>query len=223
VSFSSQGFARAERRRVALAAMVQCLLWLTASFAPLAGAASPATQRAIWPADSLFHVDPPLETAAGRSTSFAATGGRVQIVTMFYASCPMACPLTIETLKNVEAQLPVAERAELGILMVSVDPERDTPAALNALATKRRVTDSRWTLARASVADTRKLAAVLGIQYRAMGTGDFDHSSTLVLLDRHGRVLARSNKLGVPDPAFITTVRKALDIQPPRTAIEKES
>jgi protein SCO1/2 len=161
------------------------------------------------PPDSLFHVNPKLETADGRETTFAATGGRVQIVTMFYASCPMACPMIIGTLRNIDKALPVAERRNLGVLMVSIDPQGDSPAALKALAAEHRISDPRWTLARTTASDTRALAAALGIQYRALGNGDFDHSSTMVLLDAEGRVLARSSKLGVPEPGFLDAIRKA--------------
>jgi len=55
------------------------------------------------------------------------------------------------------------------------------------------------------------LAAVLGVQYRALDNGDFDHASVLVLLDAGGRVLARSRKTGVPDPEFLAAVRAAAD------------
>jgi protein SCO1 len=226
----SRRSSRTARRHVTVAAVAQCLLALSAL--STAAAAAPVERRAAGneasapakglPSDSLFNVDVPLETAAGHSTSFAATGTRVQIVTMFYASCPMACPLTIDTLKNVESQLPAIERSKLGVLMVTVDPQNDTPAVLSAVAAERHVTDSRWTLARASSADTRKLAAVLGIQYRAMGADDFDHSSTLILLDRQGRVLARSSKLGVPDPVFVAAVRKALAAASLRASVEKK-
>jgi protein SCO1/2 len=138
----------------------------------------------------------------------------VRIVTMFYSSCPMACPLTIDTLRGIDAALSPAERAQLDVLMVSIDPQRDTPQALSALATERRITDPRWTLARASPADTRMLAALLGVQYRALDNGDFEHASVLVLLDKSGKVLARSHKLGVADPAFLASVRGALAAPP---------
>ena len=54
------------------------------------------------------------------------------------------------------------------------------------------------------------IAGVLGIRYRALADGEFNHTSALVLLDAHGRELARTEKLGgTPDPAFIAAVRKA--------------
>lgn len=172
-------------------------------------ALSAAGNAAEWPADSLYHVDVAMQTSLGTDTRFAANEGRARVVSMFYATCPMACPLTIETLRHIEHALSPGERARLGIVLVTLDPERDTPAALHALARERRVDEKRWTLARVSPSDTRKLAAALGVQYRQLDDGNFDHSSVLILLDASGRMLARSGKMGVPDPGFIEAVRKA--------------
>jgi formylglycine-generating enzyme len=162
------------------------------------------------PTDSMYQVDTSLETSTGARTRFSARRGRPRIVTMFYSRCSATCPLTINTLRAVDAALTPVERAGLGMLLVSLDPEHDTPQALQTLAKERRVTDSRWVLARASASDTRKLAAMLGIQYRELSTGDFEHSSVLVLLDAEGRVRARSAKLGEPDPAFIEAARSSI-------------
>jgi protein SCO1/2 len=182
---------------------------LACSFALLVGAPARADASAPWPSDSVYQISPELQTADGRKVSFAS-GGHVRIATMFYASCPMACPLIIDTLRNLDAALSPSERAQLDVLLLSMDPGHDTPAALAALARERGITDARWTLARTSATDTRKLAAMLGIQYRQLDTGDFDHASVLVLLDPQGRVLARSRKLGLPDPAFLQEVRSAV-------------
>ena len=52
---------------------------------------------------------------------------------------------------------------------------------------------------------------VLGIRYRVIGDGEFNHTSALVLLDADGRVAARTEIIGSkPDPAFVAAVRKAV-------------
>jgi formylglycine-generating enzyme required for sulfatase activity len=177
-----------------------------------ASSATPAPSRTAeprrWPADSVYQINPALQTADGRTVPFASSG-RVRVATMFYASCPMACPLIVDTLRNLDAALTPSQKARVDVLMVSMDPDRDSPAALSALARERGITDRRWTLARTSLGDTRKLAAMLGIQYRKLDDGEFNHSSVLVLLDAQGRILARSRKLGMPDPAFLAEVRAA--------------
>jgi len=56
----------------------------------------------------------------------------------------------------------------------------------------------------------RKLAAVLGIQYRQLDDGEFNHSSALILLDGEGRISARTERIGTIDPAFVEAITKAL-------------
>lgn len=163
-----------------------------------------------WPGDSLHRLGVRIETASGAETSLAGTGGNVRIATMFYSSCPVACPLIIKTVQDIEGQLSEAERAQLRVLLITFDPDRDTPRVLSALQTARRLDTDRWTLARTTPADVRTVAAALDIPYRKLDDGSFMHANVLVLLDATGRVLARSSKMGVPDPEFVAAVRSAL-------------
>ena len=112
--------------------------------------------------------------------------------------------------KAVERQLTPAERERLGILLVSMDPKRDTPAALTQIVVKRKLDRTHWTLASPAPVEVREVAGVLGIRYRALADGEFNHTSALVLLDRDGRVLARTEQMGTkPDPEFVAAVRRA--------------
>ncbi len=172
----------------------------------LARAESPAL-----PADSIYLLEDSFSDQAGKPFVLADRRGRPQLVAMFYTACPYICPLIIDSAKGVEHALAPAERARLGILLVSLDPARDNAAALASVAAKRKLDPVRWTLARTEAAGVRRVAALLGIRYRALADGEFNHSSALVLLDAEGRVLARTEKLGsVPDPAFLAAVKAAL-------------
>jgi protein SCO1/2 len=128
---------------------------------------------------------------------------------MFYTSCTMVCTMIFETVHATLRALPAADRKAVRILMVSFDPERDTPEVLKKTAQEHGC-DSRWVLARCDDATTRKVAAVLGIQYRRIANGEFNHSSTIDLLDRDGRIAARSGKLGGADATLVGAVRKVL-------------
>ncbi|MBW8312641.1 MAG: SCO family protein [Rhizobium sp.] len=187
--------------------LLAALLCLPVAALP-AAAASPA---AALPGDSAYRLADTYTDQAGRDFQLADGRGRVRLVAMFYTSCRYVCPLIIDSAKGVEHALAPAERARLGVLLVSLDPARDDVAALRSVFDKRRLDPARWTLARTEAAGVRKLAAVLGVRYRALADGEFNHTSALVLLDRDGRVLARTEKLGsVPDPAFLATVKAAL-------------
>ena len=55
------------------------------------------------------------------------------------------------------------------------------------------------------------MAGALGIRYRQLADGEFNHTSMLVLLDADGRILARTEQVGSqPDPEFVAAVRRAL-------------
>ena len=57
---------------------------------------------------------------------------------------------------------------------------------------KRKLDSARCTLASPAAADVRGIVGVLGIRYRALADGDFNRTSTLVLLNAGGRILTRS-------------------------------
>ena len=163
------------------------------------------------PGNSVYQLQATLLDASGRPRKWAEFRGQPRIATMFYSSCPYMCPLIIESGKAIDKSLTPAERARLGVVMVSLDPKRDSPAALTALAKKRGIDPKRWTLLRPDPKDVRSLAAVLGIKYRALADGEFNHTSVLILLDAEGRILARPETIGTkPDPEFLIAVRKAL-------------
>jgi len=162
------------------------------------------------PGDSIYQMPLALVDQNGRGFQLADRAHRPQLVSMFYTSCQYVCPLIIDTLKKTQAELAPAARARLDVLLVSFDPARDTPARLKQVYAERKLDRASWTLARTDERSVRQLAALLGIQYRALAGGDISHSSVLVLLDAHGRVLARTERIGAIDADFIAAVNQAL-------------
>jgi protein SCO1/2 len=169
--------------------------------AGVAHAASPL------PSDSLYQLSVPLTDQDGHATPFAARRGTPQIVSMFYTSCTMVCPMIIDTMKATRRA--AGEPAGLHLLAVSFDPERDSVDALRRYAAAHKLDLRWWTLARTAPQDTRSLAALLGVQYRKLPDGEFNHSSALLLLDGEGRIVARTSVIGRTDPEFVAAVRKA--------------
>lgn len=169
-----------------------------------------AAASADLPGDSVYQLHVPLLDQDGTSIDFASLRGKPRLITMFYASCPYMCPLIIDTARMSERALDESERAKLSVLMVSFDAKRDNPAALKALADKRKVDTTRWSLTGTDASNVRKIAAILGIQYRPLDDGEFSHTSVLILLDAEGRIAARSEIMGKPDPEFIQAIRQVL-------------
>jgi protein SCO1/2 len=162
------------------------------------------------PGDSVYQLPATLMDAAGRTVAWKDLRGTPRVATMFYTSCKYICPLVVDSLRAVERKLTPAERARAGFVLISMDPERDTPEALSQLVAERKLDPARWTLLQPNADDLRGIAGLLGIRYRSLADGEFNHSTALVLLDAEGRVLARSEQLGADgDPAFLGAVRAA--------------
>lgn len=180
------------------------LATLTLGMAPFAWTAD--TTMAL-PTDSIYQLKAQMTDQAGKTFAIAERRGHPVLVGMFYTSCQFVCPMLVDALRDTEAKLTPQERARLGVLLVTIDPARDTVAVLQRTAQERDLDPAHWTVARTDAKTTRKLAAVLGVQYRALPNGDFNHSTDLILLDADGRVAGRTAQLGSADPAFVKQVK----------------
>ena len=56
--------------------------------------------------------------------------GRLLLATFGYTQCGDICPMQLMTMQEALAKLPVATRAKIQPVFITVDPARDTPAAL---------------------------------------------------------------------------------------------
>ena len=173
------------------------------------------TQAKPLPGDSVYQLELPLTTQAGRTVDWRSLRGKPVVVSMFYTSCQYICPLIVDSGKAIEREISPTQQKRLPILLISMDPARDTPAALNKVATQRKLDGSRWTLGSPPASKVRAVAGVLGIRYRQLADGEFNHTSALVLLDAEGRIVARTEQVGSkPDPDFVAAVRRAANGKP---------
>ena len=194
---------------------IVCLAVAAMLASPAMAATKTATKATPLPKDSIYQLSAPMTDQHGRKFNWRARRGTPQVVTMFYTSCQYICPLIVDSGKAIEKSLAPAERARIDLLLISMDPKRDTPAALMSVLTKRKLDPVRWTLASPAPGDVRSIAGVLGIRYRELADGEFNHTSALVLLDANGRILARTEQIGSrPDPEFVAAVRRAAAAKP---------
>jgi protein SCO1/2 len=147
------------------------------------------------PDASLYHLEVELVDQRGEAVGLDVHRGHPTIVSMFYASCPTACPMLIGDVKEVEQRLDPAVRADSRVLLVSLDPDRDDPEALSGVVRTHDLDGDRWTLARAELDGVRLVAAALDVRFRALADGEMSHSTVLIALDRDGVPVATLNGL----------------------------
>jgi protein SCO1/2 len=164
--------------------------------------------RAADPSASLYRLEAPLIAQDGRPIGLDVYRGQPVLVTMFYAGCQATCPLIIDTLRAVEHKLDADRLRDVRVLLISIDPEHDTPRALAATARERRIDTSRWTLASADAGTVRLVAAALGVQYRRLPDGQYSHATQISVLDGQGNIVAQSDRLGGVDEKLLAALAR---------------
>lgn len=131
-----------------------------------------------------------LQSPDGTPVTKASVQGQWTLAFLGFLHCPDVCPTTLATLGQSQKQLadlPEAQRPK--VFFVSVDPERDTPAAVGSYARHFSPTAIAATGEKAQI-DT--LAKGLGMVYmKTPLEGDdytVDHSTTIAVLDPQGRI-----------------------------------
>jgi protein SCO1/2 len=136
---------------------------------------------------SLYQVESNWIDDRGEAVRLQAFQGHPVIVAMFFAQCEYACPLIVSDIQRTLAALPPEARAKTRVLLVTFDPARDTPAALEAYR-KRAALDSAWTLVRGEAGAVQELAMLLGVRYKQDARGQFSHSNLITVLNRGGEI-----------------------------------
>ena len=162
------------------------------------------------PPNSVYQLQVSVEDQFGEITGLDRYRGKPVLVTMFYASCPHVCPMLVSTIKLTESKLSAAERADLRVLTISIDPERDTPEKLRETLERHSVDGSRWSMVRSQPGDLRTIAGGFGVRYKQLPGGDFNHTTRIFLLDREGTQIASTEQLGRHDASFLEAIKSSL-------------
>lgn len=118
--------------------------------------------------------------------------GQWDLVFFGFTNCPDICPLTLKVLSDAKKQLVEAGHEPLPrIVLVSVDPERDTPAKL---ANYLRIFGESNLGITGELEEIRKLTGGLYIFFEKQETDSefysVDHSAVVLLIDPEGRLSA---------------------------------
>ncbi|APQ17783.1 SCO family protein [Maribacter hydrothermalis] len=135
----------------------------------------------------------------------------VVVMVMIYTSCRAACPRLAADMRSIEAQIPEDKKNKLKLVLVSIDPETDTPARLKQFAIENEMDSNQWVFLRGSEADTREFAAVLAVNYKKISPMDFSHSNIISVFDQGGELAYQKEGLGVDHKK---TVDKILELIP---------
>jgi protein SCO1/2 len=137
----------------------------------------------------------------GDSLSLDRFRGRPVVVTFGYGHCETVCPLTVRAARDAVRRL--ADRGA-ALVVVTLDPWRDTPARLPYLADGWALSEGMY-LAGGDVATVeRTLSAWRVPRVRNEATGDLSHPAIIYVVSRAGRL---AYALGPDEDAIVAAVR----------------
>jgi protein SCO1/2 len=123
----------------------------------------------------------------GRPVDQSVLKGKWSVIFFGYTFCPDYCPTTLTTLGKAMDALG-AKAAAAQVVFVSIDPERDSPAAMKSYISSRVFPKNIIGLT-GTPAQVARMAKGYGVYYQKEGTGStytMDHSTALYLMDPNG-------------------------------------
>ncbi|MDP4263198.1 MAG: SCO family protein [Bacteroidota bacterium] len=151
-----------------------------------------------------------LTNQLGKKVSFSnvslSDSGKITVVNFFFTHCTTICPGM--TLQMKRLQQTVQRGVKVGdntadyvqFMSMSIDPEEDSVAALKKWANRFQIDPVNWWL----LTGDKKTIYDLSLKYMNLTVQDpkmdttFPHTDIFVLIDKHGVIRARRDKMGNP-------------------------
>lgn len=118
----------------------------------------------------------------GARVSLSGYKGRPVVLAFVFAHCQTMCPFVVATLKRS-----ASEGAE--VLLVTLDPWRDTPSSLPGIVRQWDLPPAFRVLSSHTMSDVTRVATLYGVTFdRNEQTGDIVHPGLVFLIDADGRL-----------------------------------
>jgi protein SCO1/2 len=131
-----------------------------------------------------------LTSTTGKQMSLSDFRGKYVVLFFGYTYCPDVCPTTLSDIQQMLKELGAKRAEDVQVLMVTVDPERDTA---QQLATYLHYFDPSFIGMTGDVADIQPVAKQFGIFFQKEDSTDkanyvVDHTAVVTIIDPNGYV-----------------------------------
>lgn len=155
---------------------------------------------------SIYNLPSKWTNQNGQNLEMKDLKGKVLVMVMIYTSCKAACPRLVADMRNIESRLSEKIKPDVKFLLVSIDPEVDTPARLKEFAIANKMDGGQWEFLRSTEENTREFAAVLAVNYKKIAPLDFSHSNIISVFNAEGELTFQQEGLGVNSEATIKKI-----------------
>lgn len=170
----------------------------------------PAANPEELPEMSVFNLPATWTTQNNDQIELKDLRGKVLVMVMIYTSCKAACPRLVADMRNIEKQVPEKDLDKVQFIMVSIDPETDTPQNLKKFSKENLMEGPHWMFLRGTPEDTREFAAVLAVSYKKITPIDFSHSNIISVFDTEGVMVHQQEGLGVDNEETIDAIKQEI-------------
>lgn len=155
---------------------------------------------------SIYNLPSKWTNQNGQNLEMKDLKGKVLVMVMIYTSCKAACPRLVADMRNIESRLSENIKPDVKFLLVSIDPEVDSPARLKEFAIANKMDGGQWEFLRSTEENTREFAAVLAVNYKKIAPLDFSHSNIISVFNTEGELTFQQEGLGVNSEATIKKI-----------------
>ncbi len=141
------------------------------------------------PSDSIFHLPSEWQNQKGETLKLKDLKGKTLVVVMIYTTCKSACPILVADMKMIKSKINPDNLDAVSLVLVSIDPETDTPERLAEFAKKSNMTDPCWVFLRGNTESTQEFANVLSMKYKKISPVDFSHSNIISIFSPDGKLV----------------------------------
>lgn len=155
---------------------------------------------------SIFNLNSTWHTEEGKTIQLEDLKGKTLVMVMIYTSCKAACPRLVADMRHIESQIPDEKIKNIQFIMVSIDPETDTPERLKAFAVENEMDALQWKFLQGTESGVREFANVLSVKYKEISPIDFSHSNIISVFNAQGELKHQQEGLGVDNKETLSTI-----------------
>lgn len=157
--------------------------------------------------ESVYNLSSSWTTQNNESIQLQHFTGKIVVAAMIFTHCESACPRIVSDIQRIEKAIPENEMDQIQFLLISMDPERDSPERMKEFAVDHKI-NPRWTLISSRQNETMEIANVLGVKFKKLDNGGFDHSNTIHVLDQNGIIVFQQNGFVIEQDELLEAIRK---------------
>ncbi|MBB1138552.1 SCO family protein [Myroides sp. WP-1] len=159
---------------------------------------------------SIYNLPSTWTTQDGKNLELKDLQGQVLVMVMIYTSCKAACPRLVADMRHIEERVTAKNKDKVKYILVSIDPEVDTPERLKAFAKENKMDGNQWIFLRSTETNTREFAATLAVNYKKISPIDFSHSNIISVFNTKGELDYQQEGLGIDYAPTIKEIERQL-------------